>query len=398
MVRICLPLVLVLSMASVARAESLTLPEGKVWAVLASRQDQDEAIAIVRARHATNALVVKATNGWFAALEGPYAVKGETDRRFLQGLVEKGAPKDSYLARGTSFTDVVWRPPPTHVVATLEYDGVREASMSKDGIEIKLSRQKDKDGDFDPVLTATYKGKSVSIRIADNAAEKPAASATIVRLDPASPIPQIAFTYFTQGAHCCTATRFATLDRNDIWHVVDGQNLDGDGGYLFEDLEGKGYADLITIDNAFLYAFDSYAGSNAPTTIHRLEGDKLVNVTRDPQFQHTLIQDLDTQEAEAGSPDRDSWHSNGFLAGWVASSILVGRGPSAWTKMLSNWDRTSDFGPERCLTGAPVDSCPKGKTDRIPFPVALRGFLVKRGYVSDATAYPVTEPGAPPRR
>ena len=64
-------------------------------------------------------------------------------------------------------------------------------------------------------------------------------------------------------------TKIANLDKEGDWHVIDGDTLDGDG-YSFEDILGKGYSYLVSNDNAFLYAFDSYAGSYPPIKIHQL--------------------------------------------------------------------------------------------------------------------------------
>jgi serine protease Do len=108
---------------------------------------------------------------------------------------------------------------------------------------------------------------------------------------------------------------------------LNGDTLDGDG-YIFQDLLGKHYSYLISSDNSFLYAFDSYAGSYAPIRIQQLVGDQLLNVTKEPQFQRRLLQSLYSLE-ELSKKSDDSWHSNGFLAGWVASSILAGRGDAA---------------------------------------------------------------------
>jgi len=94
----------------------------------------------------------------------------------------------------------------------------------------------------------------------------------------------------------------------------------------------------------------------------------------------------------------DVWHSNGFLAGWVASSMLVGKGRDAWSKMLSSYDHSSEFGPEKCAIDVSVDNCPDNKRVKVAFPAALKQFLVEHGYIADQSLYPVpydVEPSVP---
>ncbi|MDR3463050.1 MAG: hypothetical protein P4L76_12125, partial [Beijerinckiaceae bacterium] len=362
----------------------------KFWAVLASRQDADEAIAAARRHRDIGAIVVKAANGWFAAVSGPYAVAAGTGSKFLGGLAkDHAAPKDAYLTKGASFTNVVWAAPASNVVATLDYDGEHEATLRKDGLDIQLSRQPSPDGDFVPVATGTYQGKpAFKMVFSDNPADKPVSKIQLARLDPASPQPQVVFSFFTLGAHCCTVTKIASLDGSGQWRIVDAETLDGDGGYGFEDLDGQGFSYLLSTDQAFYYAFDSYAASIAPPRIHRFEGGRLIDVTANPSLHHRLLQSLYSEEAYA-TEDPDLWHSNGFLAGWVASSILVGRGDSAWAKMLANYEHQSDFATEKCTNGVPLEKCPADKKVRLAFPAALKQFLIDHEYIGDGAAYRV---------
>ncbi len=367
--------------------ESLNLQgTDRFWAVLASRQDADEAAAAAMRQRDGKVMVVRAGNGWFAAISGPYSVKAGTGRQFLDGLVkDHGAPKDAYLTRGANFTGVVWKPPATNVLDTLDYDGEHDVSLRKDDLEVKLSRQADGKDDFAATAVATYKGKpAFRMVFAENSSEKPASQVSIVRLDPDSPMPQVVFTYFWQGAHCCTLTKVATLNKEGVWHVVDGDTLDGDGGYVFEDLQAKGFSYLVSSDQSFLYAFDSYAGSLAPIRIQRLAGDTLSDVTKDAAVRSRVLQSLYVDEGAADvSGEDNSWHSNGFLAGWVAGSMLVGRGDAAWSKMLTGYDHNSDFGPDKCTLPLSVDKCPDGKKVKMAFPAALRQHLAEHGYTAD---------------
>lgn len=379
------------SFVSPVGALQLSLGGDQYWAVLASRQDVDQAVAAAQNQHDAKAMVVRAANGWFAAISGPYAVKPGAGRQFLDGLIkDHGAPKDAYFTRGASFTKLIWSLPATNVVDTLSYDGEHDVTMHKDNLDIKLSRKLDGQDTYDATATATYKGKlAFRIAMSDNPSEKPASQVALVRLDPNTSMPQVVFTYFWQGAHCCTLTEIATLRADGSWHVIDGDTLDGDG-YNFEDIERSGFSYLVSIDQSFLYTFDSYAGSYPPLRIQRLEGDTLSDVTRDAKFSHRLLQNLYRQEQTADDQKSDNVRSsNGFLAGWVAGSILVGRDEAAWSKMLASYDHQSQFGPEKCTTNLPVEKCPDEKKVKVAFPAALRQHLTEHGYIGNPDRFAV---------
>ena len=114
-------------------------------------------------------------------------------------------------------------------------------------LRLVASRQPDGNDAFDPVLTVFYKGaKAFRTDIGKESPNaKPAAVARLVRLDPASALPSIVFSYYWQGAHCCTLTKLATLKGDGSWSIVTSVAIDGDG-YRFEDLDGSGRAYLVS--------------------------------------------------------------------------------------------------------------------------------------------------------
>ena len=380
-----------LVLSSTAFGASLKLDGDQFWVGLASGQTEDEAIGLAGNFGIKPLTVVGSANGWFAAISGPYHVAPGGGRAFLDKLrKEKGAPADAYLTRGASYTDVVWRPPPDHVEATFEYDGEHEAEMVRGDLRLKISRQADGKDAFDPVLTAEYKGKrAFRIAIGDNPNEKPAAKVRLVRLDPSSPLPAIVFTYYWQGAHCCTLTKVASLQPDGSWSIVSAGALNGDG-YGFEDLDGKGRSFLVTIDQSFLYTFASYAGSFAPPKIEQLEGGKLIDVTRDPPLRRFIVQERYRQKANAKQQDELKTH--GYLAAFVADSLMLGEGEEAWRAMLASYDRgdaEADFGIDKCSIDLPLSKCPDDKKVKMPFPEGLRQFLTEHGYMSDPNRFEV---------
>ncbi len=254
------PIILAILLAVVSvsvSAADLNLAGDRYWMVLASRQDADQAIAAAQNQFDFDAKVVRSGNGWFAAIAGPFTVAPGEGRAFLDSMIKtKNAPKDYYLTRGDAFVEVVWSKPATNVVDSIEYDGEHDATLRFDELQIKLSRKKAGDSDFDPIAVATYRGNpAFEMEFTENAASTPASKIQLIRLDAASPMPQVVFTYFWQGAHCCTMTKIATLSRDGHWRVIDADTLDGDG-YAFEDILGKNFSYLVSVDNGFLYAFD----------------------------------------------------------------------------------------------------------------------------------------------
>ena len=220
-----------------------------------------------------------------------------------------------------------------------------------------------------------------------------APSLTLRELDRGTPTPQAIFAYSTGGAHCCTSFQIATIDAAGLWHVVDAGHRDGDVGYAFLDLKHDGSSELVGIDESFLYEFASYAGSFAPTSIMKLDGTVLRDVTKSPEYRAFLIQQLRMMETlwkkNPGS------EVNGYLAGWVAQKSLLGQANEAWRAMLTGYDRASVDGTSECDVDKKVwdkgaipgsdtsySQCPQGEEFNVPFPMALAIHLVETGYLT----------------
>ena len=396
---------LIAFIAEPAWSETLRLSGDQFWVGLASGASRDEAIGLAQTFRVTPLMVVSSANGWFAAITGPYHVPAGTGPDFLNTLrKDKGASHDAYLTRGASYGEIVWRPPPDRIEATLEYDGEHDAELVRGDLRLVASRQPDGKDAFDPVLTAFYKGTR-AFRVAigsESPNEKPAAVARLVKLDLASPLPSIVFSYYWQGAHCCTLTKLATLKSDGSWTIVSSEAIDGDG-YQFEDLDGTGRAYLVSVDQSFLYAFASYAGSFAPPKIQRLESGRLVDITQDALMEHYIAQDMFRQKAFA--KQQDELKTNGYLAAFVADAMMLGQGDAAWGTMLADYEREDNgFGIDKCSTDQPLDKCPDDKKGKLPFPAGLRQFLTEHGYMKDpdrfsvptASVLPQTQPAAVP--
>lgn len=238
----------------------------------------------------------------------------------------------------------------------------------------------------DPVARLNFTdGRSQVIVIPDHGDETPASELKLFVLDKSRPFPQAVFTYYWNGAHCCTVTQIITTGPSNNIVVVSPDALDG-GGYRFRDLDNDGNVDLLSADNSFYYAFASYAESVAPPRIHNLQDGVLVDVTQQPQFRGAIALWLNNIE----SVDKDEKANNGYWAGWVATKAELGQFRDAWAKMLSSYDRESTWSLQECLQG-PLDKCSEDKLRTLEFPEALAKHLVKAGYISAPDAQDAME-------
>ncbi len=263
---------------------------------------------------------------------------------------------------------------------SIKYDPKRTATLHYGDLTVAIAGERGSDAKSRiPVFTGRVRDRVVfSVRIEEAEAEEPIATAAVVRLDLGTPVPQVVMTAFTLGAHCCTITRIATVTGSGDWRVLDAGQLDGDG-YQFVDIDNGGAKELVSYDNSFLYAFESYAGSYAPSRITKLTGSDLNDVTMEPKYRPFLRRKLQAMEADA-KKNPDLWHSNGFLGGWVAAKSLVGEVDEAWKRMLASYDRNSDWSLEECTTGQELDQCPKDKVRQQTFPEALKKLLESNDY------------------
>jgi serine protease Do len=370
------------ALATAPAMQSLKLSGNQRWVVLASRRDVDEAIGIARYYSAAfpSVRVIKTNSGIYAVMVGPeHTTSIQAFRERVKSI--QPIPEDAFLSRGDSWTEEVWRMRST-ILAELNYDGKSPAKLRYGTISLSVSMTPDgttSANGFVPVLVGRVGDKTV-FTIKGNpatASDQLRAHAVLVHLDRSASVAQVVMTSFTGGAHWCTETQIASSDSDGRWSVLKADRLDGDG-YQFEDLDGDGVSELVSVDNSFLYAFDAYAMSYAPARIHKLAGTRLREVHRD--YARFLRQDVYRMEYSAERA-RELWHSNGFLGGWVAAKALVGQFDDAWARMLVSYDRNSDWSLEECTTGAPLDKCPVGFKKRSSFPEALRKHLIANGYI-----------------
>lgn len=228
-----------------------------------------------------------------------------------------------------------------------------------------------------PLLEVMVDGKTVlTVPGVGSGLDFVAAEARIAEMDPDNQSPEVYFSSYSGGAHCCNTVVVAE-QVGDRWVGVTIGEFDGDGNYL-DDIDGDGLAEIVTVDNRFLYTFDCYACSAAPLTMTAIRAGKVLDVSADPRFL-SAHRDWLTQ-IEDGFDPAQKWSSPGFLAGWVATKIRVGEGPDAWRQLSANWNAAADAGEEVCLTGGDLDACARKNRAVLPFPERLKLFLEQTGY------------------
>lgn len=195
-------------------------------------------------------------------------------------------------------------------------------------------------------------------------------------LDPANDTPEVLFTSYTGGAHCCTLV--VVLSHTSTGWVRDELGpVDGDPiGEFPRDVDGDGTPEIVTVDQNFFYAFDSYAASYAPPVIYQLRHGRLADVSKDRRYER-LFQ-IDYASAKAGCLK----HGNGACAALVADGARLGIRDQAWAIMLRSYDRNSNWSlPPGCSMKLVQDECPKGKEIAFTnYPDALNWFLNYYGY------------------
>ncbi|MGY6645579.1 MAG: S1C family serine protease [Salinarimonas sp.] len=361
------------------------------WAVVASTRDLDEAIGIARIfrYEFTDTRVVEASNGWLAVAIGPVSIRGGVTAARDRLRARFDMPNDLFLSNGEAFLRTLWRAPHKTQFHTYEIDAQEIFSRVIADVSVSISPRTVNEGDLiSPGLTLHHSGELVFDYVMKDVVLSPEsmnAKLSIASLDPTVRVPQIVFSSFWMGAHCCTVTTIFTNVGNE-WVAVEADTLDA-GGYLLEDINHDGRVELLSIDNSFLYAFAPYAFSWAPRVITRLEGTRLVDMRRDPSFRRFYRQDLARFEF-AARREPELWRQNGFLAAWVALKALLGEKDSAWATMLANYDRNSNWPLTTCLTERVDFLCPDGYERRLSFPDALRRHLEEYGYIgTDLNTY-----------
>ena len=227
-----------------------------------------------------------------------------------------------------------------------------------------------------PILQVFVDSKPVLKSEGVSAGETAYGDAEIVDMDDSNALPEVVFSSYSGGAHCCTQVMVATGTKNGAWIAVDLGEWDGGGDYL-EDADHDGRPEFVAADQIFLYAFDCYACSAAPLKILQIRNGKAVDVTREPQFQAKLREWVKALE---GWRQPNGEFQPGFYAGWIAAKSMIGEGREAWETMMKAYKPSEVEKVEVCRDTGLYGECSDEQRVQVPFPVALKTFLDKNGY------------------
>jgi hypothetical protein len=184
--------------------------------------------------------------------------------------------------------------------------------------------------------------------------------------------PEVVVQAYTGGAHCCMSVSTYTW-QDEQFQPIYFDYLDGGGG-RFEDLDGDGLTEFITVDNAFFYTFSSYAGSYPPSLILTFQDGEYLDTTA--QFTQRLGSTAWDMYESVDQRDDEGYEINGLLAGYVAQKIRLGQYQDGWDFMMARYDQENDWGLER------FDDEGNVTEEYSDFPEALQAFLQELGYLS----------------
>lgn len=228
-----------------------------------------------------------------------------------------------------------------------------------------------RDGDSPPTFVVSAPGVAPLTIVNDDSIAHYASSIAIGPLGRGQPASAIVQTY-TGGAHCCTHIVVA-LREGKRFRLVDMGAWNGGGVLWPRDVSGDGVADFQLVDNAFLYAFGSYAGSWAPPLIMNIRGGKAVNVSAEPAFRPLFVADMAKARKACLAADRN--FAGGPCAGYLADAARLGRFDAAWAELSRRGIGSQAGFPDSCSDQPRPNPCYRD------FATSVRGFLRKNGYL-----------------
>jgi hypothetical protein len=240
------------------------------------------------------------------------------------------------------------------------------------GLWLTLSADKDGDGVYHAVLTVRGPGANVFKALGPRNTDGNAKFG-VFRLDRGVRTPQIVFTSYTGGAHCCIQVYILSYD-GLRWRQVDA-GASNSGIVNLSDKNRVGAPAVVFGDDRFLYAFGSYAESRSPIRVFNFEGGKLINVSNAWRYKPLYLLEMARLRGECEQ------HGNGACAAFVADAVRAGKFKEAWGVMLASYDKTSQAFPISCDVAQVQGSCPDAHAHKfLSYPEALAWFLAGTGY------------------
>lgn len=255
------------------------------------------------------------------------------------------------------------------------------------GVQIAISPRLDADGlSAAEVRLTDASGLSTTV-MGSGTTWSAAAKVAVTRLSAADPVPQVLVSSFSGGAHCCSSLTVLE-SREGRWRSHNLGSWDGDAPPLPRDIDGDGVKEFEFLDQAFLYAFASYAESWAPPLVQTLANGQVQDVSKSAAYRSLYQQDAaETRSACLAG-------GNGACAAYVASSARAGRLDDAWAEMLGAYDQASDWILPTACRVRTASECPAGaQLSFSTYPEALQWFLGEHGYTERAYVAPLAATG-----
>lgn len=292
-------------------------------------------------------------------------------------------------ALGTSLLAWLLASPAIAEIVSVELDqdnADKENTIQSQGVQASLTYEErlDEEGEINEVPVLAVSGGGATIETQGSYASFPYGQAQIAEMDPSNNLPEVIFSSFTGGAHCCNEVKILTFQPQTAqWKIVDVGFFDG-GINGVEDFDQDGVYEVITYDNRFLYKYSSYAGSFPPSQILKLTGLEIEDVSQEPQFLPLHRKTLQNMWQSIETATNEGYEINGVLAGYMATKAILGETSSGWRLVQYRYDRSSDWGLQECpTTYNDQGDCADPLIDYESFPEALRGFLLETGYLSE---------------
>jgi hypothetical protein len=136
--------------------------------------------------------------------------------------------------------------------------------------------------------------------------------------------PEILVDAYTGGAHCCALNEILRFDGTTY---APFEAPWGNIGYELKDLDADGRPEFVTADDAFSYAFSSYAGSFHPPLVLDFDAaakGSFTDVTR--RFPALARKNMKDALHALSRARRGHYETLGPVAAYVADLYLLGRG------------------------------------------------------------------------
>lgn len=175
-----------------------------------------------------------------------------------------------------------------------------------------------------------------------------------------SSTPVVLIGFDSGGVHCCDALRAIAVTPTAAEEAVDLEA--GNPGVELKEVGGQVL--IVTGDNAFAYAFSSYAGSGMPIAIYGFDNNRFLNITKEYP---SLIEADASKWWNGWSAPQNDQGGLGLLAAWAADQCNLGECSQAFATVNQLNDQGRLTGPDGWPTGSAYVS-------------ELRSFLIKNGY------------------